>query len=543
MIEEQNPLSEAEIKALFARGFNDPVFFCRHFLHEWFPLEMPWVHRGILAIVLRKTDFLLEYGDLDKIIANFVYHEDPQDESSPLIPMFQLEEDGSITLTVTKNTLLIMPRGFSKTTLMNAVIVIQIAYLLKKFPFYISESGPHAERQLANVKAIFEGNLRVQAVFGNIVPSRQDPAKWASDQIETTTKVVAMARGRGGQVRGSNIHAHRPDHLLIDDVEDEESVNTVEQREKTRKWFYEAVMPAIAELDPNATISALGTILHREALLMFLKRDPAWTCIVFGAQDRSGDWIWPIKHDAAKDAAKKASFALAGNLAGYYREYHSTLKDEATQKFKRRFFRYEPIARDDIVVKALAMDPALSQEKKKKTKASDFLALACVGMTAQGQIVVLGAEGFRGLLPRQQIDLFFEWHWKFGLTAMDHHGIEGNAFQVALVHLVREEMFRKKAYFEVVPIMNSASKIPRVEGVLQPRYSAGYIYHAERFALLEQQLEDWPNDKLDLPDAVAMAITMLDPHAANASPEDADLAADQYAPIERELGGTFRHAP
>ncbi|KKL46798.1 hypothetical protein LCGC14_2341930, partial [marine sediment metagenome] len=61
-------LTKEEILALMEKASLDPVFFCRTFLAHWFPKPVPWVHRGILAILLRRVDFLLDYGDLDKII-------------------------------------------------------------------------------------------------------------------------------------------------------------------------------------------------------------------------------------------------------------------------------------------------------------------------------------------------------------------------------------------------------------------------------------------------------------------------------------------
>ena len=115
-------------------------------------------------------------------------------------------------------------------------------------------------------------------------------------------------------------------------------------------------------------------------------------------------------------------------------------------------------------------------------------------------------------------------------------GIESNSYQIALVHLVREEMFRRGLYFEVEEIKHTVAdgnKIKRVEGILQPRAAAGYLSLHRPMPQLLEQLLDWPAGKLDGPDVLAMAISLLDPYAAQATPDHVDLAKDVFAPWEQ----------
>ena len=131
--EEVEKLSEEHKRKLAEWGFEDPTWFMRMFLKDKFPSDMPWVHRGALAILTHRTDFLLEYGELDKIISNFVWSEDPGNPSAQLHAIFTPEfspvarpdsgtepntpEMVAIHMRVTKYTLMMLPRGFSKTTL------------------------------------------------------------------------------------------------------------------------------------------------------------------------------------------------------------------------------------------------------------------------------------------------------------------------------------------------------------------------------------------------------------------------------------------
>src|SRR6516162_9928935 len=131
-------LSSGEIQQIALESFEDPVFFMRTFLPHWFYLPMPWVHRGMLAILSRQTDFLLKFGEeqwprakgvwdekqLEKILKHFTWREDPTSPLSKPIPIFQVERDSrgspvAIHLSISDRMLFIMPRGVSKTTLVN----------------------------------------------------------------------------------------------------------------------------------------------------------------------------------------------------------------------------------------------------------------------------------------------------------------------------------------------------------------------------------------------------------------------------------------
>lgn len=522
-----------EIAEIWKEGYVDPVFFCKFFLPHKFPEEMPWVHRGILAIITRKCDFLQKYGELDKIITNFVWQEDPEDTDSPFHPIFRLDDEGVLHMEVSKYSLVMMPRGFSKTTLVGqACVLYMLLYKDYKFPVYLSETATHANTQLLNVKRELETNVRIKAVFGDLKPDQRSGSKWAEDFIQPTNGSAVVSRGRGGQVRGLNVDGTRPDFILFDDVENKESVSTEEQRAKTREWLFADVMPAQDEANPAATIVGLGTLLHREALLMTLMKDPEWTVIKFGAVDRQGELLWEFKMDHEKLERKKMSYARAGLLHLFYMEFHNELHSAETQIFKPEYLRvlYVPVGEFDH--KALAMDPAISEKKR-----ADYATLCVVGVKRKGQFSVLDFWAKKGPSPRELIDKFMELQ---AVHKTRYNGIESIAYQAALVHLMREEQFRKKQYFEITPLTHSQKKVERVEGILGPRFASGVITFNKPFPLLQTQLADWPNGKMDGPDVLAMAISLLDPHAPLAAigEDGKDLDEDEYEPL-----GNWGYAP
>jgi hypothetical protein len=416
---------------------------------------------------------------------------------------------------------------------------------------YLSEAATHAEEQLQNVKRQMETNGLFITVFGDKKPSRSDPEKWTQSFIETTDGVVVAAKGRGGQVRGKNVGAKRPDVIIFDDVEDRESVRTDEQRHKTLDWLKSDVENALPQIgEQRGRLIGLGTILSPDALLPTLSKLPEWLTITFGAIDPDGDMLWQHYMTRTQFDAKRQSYARLRKLHLFNMEFCSTTRAEDEGSiFQQRYFKYAPMSREDFIAKcpgrALMVDPAISEKKD-----SDFCAFAVVGMLESGQIQIQDVQLFRGYHPKEQVDKYFELHFAYDCN---RHGVETVAYQKALVHLLREEMFRKgktfgpAAYFEVEPVTHGrVSKEERIEGILGPRYAAGYITHDHSFTEYELQLLDYPTGKKDGPDVVAMAIALLDPYAAFAfDPENLDpdkLAKDQFKPLDEEIG-EWRMAP
>ena len=512
-------LAPEERKLIAERGYIDPVFFCKTFLSHWFKdfkFEMPPLHKGILALLLQRADFLIGDKDLSWIEENFI------DGRGNKVFVLERAPDGTllrINLVVGKHLCLMLPRGMSKTTLCNAATVMRAVYQESKYIVPISNTATHSETQLGNICNEFTSNAALIEVFGQLKPERSSDLKWTDSFAQLTNGVTLAAKGRGAQVRGQNVNSNRPDWLLVDDLEDKESVETTNQRAKTSAWFYGDLLPALPQIEGDGRCIVIGTLLHTESLLMTLKEDPEWTFIKFSWLDANGQPVWPEVMPLERLEKLKGSFALSGNLSVFYLEYMSELINEETQKFKRDFFKYGQL--ENPLATALVIDPAISEDAK-----ADLCAFAVVSMMENGRLWVREAFGKRGMPPHEQVDTYFQLQKQY---STNRNGVESIAYQAALVHLMREEMFRRGQYFEITKITHGRNKKnERVEGILQPRFANGYIIFAGQFPELERQLLDWPRGKKDIPDALAMAVALLDPYAAAAADPEVDLAAPEY---------------
>ena len=67
---------------------------------------------------------------------------------------------------------------------------------------------------------------------------------WKGNVILTAQDIKIEAIGSGKKIRGRRHRAWRPDLIVLDDVENDENVNTAEQRRKLESWFKKAVSKA-----------------------------------------------------------------------------------------------------------------------------------------------------------------------------------------------------------------------------------------------------------------------------------------------------------
>lgn len=530
------PHEENILQDAVERSFRDPAYFLRFFLQHWFPSRIPAFHLGIIAIRTRKVEFLDEYEYAHDFLLNHMFYEpDPAEPDASPIAVFVRLPDGSIGMREPReNTSLIIPRGFSKTTLNKGLDVYELLVVPGTFGVYISESATHAEAQLLDVRTQLETNHLLRKAYGNQVPTRAEPQVWSADEIQLLNGCILVARGRGAQVRGLTRDGRRPNLITLDDIEDEDSVATVTQRQKTKNWFYGSVKPA-GQLMEGALneewaqtplrIISLGTLLGAECLVADIIRDETFSTIRLGAKIQPGLMLWEYKMTEPTYDRMRAQYQRQGQLSHFTKEYDSVIRVSEEALFPELYI-YMPVSRNELVQVAQVLDPAISE-----AEGADEAAIIVAARHSSGALWFLDEWGGTGKSPTEKIQAFFEMQERW---RVDINGIEAIAYQASLLHLAREEMARRKHYFQLVPVRHGSkqSKEARIVGTLSPRYQNHAIRHFRPLQKLESNLTDWPNGRKDFADAGAMALNLLG-ETAGLVMEGAleDQPAVEHAPI------------
>lgn len=163
------------------------------------------------------------------------------------------------------------PRGNAKSTTGTFGLPLwAAAFRKRKFALIVSETRSQAESFLSFIKIELETNERLQQDFPELCG--EGPV-WRSDQIITRNGVKIQAAGAGQKLRGLRHGNCRPDLVIVDDLENDESVESPEQRRKLENWFFKALMK-IGQ--PDTVFIVVGTILHYDSLLSRLLVKPGW---------------------------------------------------------------------------------------------------------------------------------------------------------------------------------------------------------------------------------------------------------------------------
>ncbi len=540
--------SEEYREKVMADCLVDPVEFCKTFLPDHFSREIPWVHRGLMSILTERTAFLLKYGQLGKIMSNFV-HKYEDYEEMPSRQIFHVIVDGTertideirafekvgsgvlmdssrteIQLDLGEFTLLLMPRGSSKTTIAGfAIPLYKILYQLDTFSLYVSNAQTHTEAQLESIRKELSDNEVILGIFGDLRPKKSADERWAQEKFETLTGIAMQAKGKGSAIRGIHHKNKRPSIILVDDPQDREDVKSDTVRENDKKWAFAELTPARARIvGERGKIIVLGTWLHSDCLVAVWSRDPRFTTVKIAVKDIDGDFIWPDYMDQEQYDIEKASFARAGLLPQFYMEYHNREIEDDQLPFPPRFIVYEPPPPLDELVCATCLDPATS-----KARTADFSAIATLGIHQKtGRTWILDCWLKRGAEDEEKVEEYFRQSilWKTML-----HGCESNAGQAVYGTLLRRAMFQLNHYFELEMITHKTRKVDRIRAALRPRYAGGYMRHRVRWPELEAQLHDFRYDDShihdDGPDVVAMCMVLLDPTAAFDAAKDPEQSA------------------
>jgi len=160
------------------------------------------------------------------------------------------------------------PRGNAKTQIIHVILPIWcIAFEQKKYIVMVSDTSRAVEANLESIKYELTTNEKLAEHFPHIVG---EGPKWKKEEIDTNNNVRIVALGAGKQLRGTQKKgARRPDAIHLDDLENDEHVNTKAQRDKLEDWLTKVIlgMEGAKEEGYKMDVILTGTIIHPKSLL------------------------------------------------------------------------------------------------------------------------------------------------------------------------------------------------------------------------------------------------------------------------------------
>ena len=179
--------------------------------------------------------------------------------------IFSILDDEKIKLAV-----VVAFRGSAKSTLITTSYVLWsiLGVQQKKFIVICGQTDHKARQYLMNIKNELLNNELLKKDLGPFEEEKNSLGN-ATALIIKKLNVKIMISSVEQSIRGMRHGEHRPDLIILDDVEDINSVKTREGRNKTFNWLTGEVIPAGSE---NTRLIAVGNLLHEDSLLKRLQK-------------------------------------------------------------------------------------------------------------------------------------------------------------------------------------------------------------------------------------------------------------------------------
>lgn len=428
------------------------------------------------------------------------------------------------------------PRGHAKSTFVSFAFPLWcICYGYKQTIIVISCSADMARLFLTRIREELEFNELIIKVFGKL----QGSSKWNNSEILTSTGVYCVGKGAGQQMRGLNFKS-RPDLVIIDDLESEESVATETQRATLDKWFSSAVMKMGS---PNCDFFFIGTVLSYDSLLYKLLTLPTysmWQRKIYRAVIKFSEstlWLkWEEKmtnlsdpdpyNTAKKFYLKHKKEMLKGTKVlwesqrenMYLHLMETRLQDEEAfnsefqndpQTEKSRIFKEEWLEENTYEyppnIKRVygAVDPSCGKNRK-----ADTSAIVILGEGEDNYIYVLEAS----IKVRRVENIILDMEKIIGkyYNLLEGFVVETNQFQALFSTTVQQHFIDLGMYVNWIEIFHGANdkKERRINSMI-PKIKNGYLKFNKSHVMLWRQMKNYPKDRDDGVDCLEMALRPL----------------------------------
>ena len=424
------------------------------------------------------------------------------------------------------------PRGHAKSTNLTFKGSLHAAlYRYKRYIIILSDTSDQANGFLSAIKDELEDNGAIREDFGDLTGG-----VWRENVIITSQGVRIDAIGAGQKIRGRKHKNWRPDLMVLDDIENDENVRTVEQRKKLENWFYKAVSKAG---DTYTDIAYIGTLLHYDSLLAKVLKNPAYRSVKYKAvQSFSTSPLWETwesiytdlgnegrELEAKKFFEENREEMLAGTKVLWeeklsYYDLMVTRVSEGEASFNSEL-QNEPVNPDDCLFNEEwfdyynpedmdfssadfrfygFVDPSLGKNRR-----ADYSAILTGALEVPtGYLYILDADIARRHPDAIISDVLQKADWiqrTYGKRYVKF-GVETVQFQWFLKEQLAKSSARARIYLPIEEVPQSSDKVLRIQ-TLQPDIKNKYIKFSRRHKLLLEQLQYFPMaDHDDGPDAL-----------------------------------------
>lgn len=391
-------------------------------------------------------------------------------------------------------------RGAAKTTVITKLFTLWL--MVKgdfRFAVIISSTDTLAGLIFEFYKTELEDNASLRQDFNITLPGIWRETELVVDVDGHLCKLMGF--GAGKKLRGVHFLSYRPDLLLLDDVENDEQVQSLHQRNKLENWFKKAVMK-LPSRKAFYRLIVVGTILHNDSLLKRLEQRRDFQAYNFplvlqfphnmDSEDDEPDLTGLVLDDPDIDGTEVMDEYCVDKDA-FLSEYQNQPISQDGLLFDG-YQTFERMPKCDIYW--MGLDPSMGK------KTGDYFAVAVLGKKDQQFYATV--KGYR-MSPVKLIGRIIATYARYSKIAPTTLAVETVQFQEFFKDVLKKEAAAIDVPLSVKELRNTAPKPLRIDSIA-PLINDGTIQIHQADTLLIEELDTYPSAAHDdLLDALEMA--------------------------------------
>jgi len=397
-----------------------------------------------------------------------------------------------------------MYRGSAKTTRLRALVSKRIAYAISNTILFVSNAQKVAGFSLKWLRKQVEFNTSWAYTFG-----LRPGGTWNDEHLEilhgVEGRVISvLAFGITGQIRGINLDDFRPDLIVVDDPDNEETTKTPEQREKTSDLVFGALQMSLTSPveNPTAKMVLMQTPFNKFDLISTCEKSPGWHVASIGCFDKNAESVWPAKFPTEFLLREKLEHARLNKMSLWMREMECKIISPETASFDVNWLKYwDSTGLPPGLTKYIAIDPASSE-----ARTADDQVIGVVGFKGK-DIYLCEYTAEKGEMPEHATITFVNYLIKH---VIHRAVIESIAYQRVLAWYIEKVMREQRRWVVIDQVQDRRKKGDRIIQALRSAAANGHLHvHSSHKKFIEQFADYRPNTSAedDVLDMVSMAVT------------------------------------
>ena len=183
-------------------------------------------------------------------------------------------------------------RGAAKSTNMDVFVPMWLICQQRReinVMVIVGKSEDNAKTLLGDIQAELQFNQRYIADFGE----QFNNGHWEDGEFVTASEVAFFARGRGQSPRGLRYRSHRPDYIIIDDLDDDELCESPARVSKLFDWLRSALFGTLD--GGRGRFIMVGNLIAKNSVLAKWCDIKSVTVTRVNIYDRTGAISWAAK--------------------------------------------------------------------------------------------------------------------------------------------------------------------------------------------------------------------------------------------------------